>query len=114
MPEMLDTSCPHCGHTQKVNFKFVGKTWPCPSCGEDYNVVAPTTNELRNDEPFQTFTPDEFAELRPLSSLLDEEEPVAKQAECDNTPTDAAIAHSFLDFEWYRLAEPDTFRALTP
>jgi hypothetical protein len=114
MPEMLDTSCPHCGHTQKVNSKFVGKIWACPSCGEEYGVVAPTADADANDEPFQTFTPDEFAHLRPPPSLLEEEtEAIGKDAKHGeatiHAPTHADIGRSFLDFDWNRRAERNFF-----
>ncbi len=117
MPEMLDTSCPQCGHTQKVNFKFVGKTWPCPACGEEYAVVAPTVGDPANDDPFQTFTRAEFAQLQNSASLLEAVEAATQDAQdaqgsqSEDALTHAGIVRSFLDLDWYKLAERDFFGA---
>src|SRR5437763_16890458 len=111
MPEMLDTPCPHCGHNQKVNSKFIGKTWRCPSCGEEYNVLAPPAREPANDGPFQTFTPDEFAQLRNPTSILEDGEPAARNLGSEEAPVHPDIVGSFLDLDWNRLAERDFFGA---
>lgn len=38
MPDMLSVACPHCEHPLTVNVKFIGRDWPCPNCGETFEI----------------------------------------------------------------------------
>ncbi|HWS71658.1 MAG TPA: hypothetical protein VN605_06065, partial [Thermoanaerobaculia bacterium] len=69
--------------------------------------MAPAAGEPASDEPFHTFTADEFEQVRNRPSVLEEAEATATNSRPDN----AGIIRSFLDLDWYRLAERDFFGA---